>query len=1092
MAPAIDPEIADQLLGLRHEAWRVAGHVLGERRALAEEAVADAYLHAVRHISHTPVRALRTWFLRVTVNAARDLARSERARRQHEAQQGEDMKRRASETQPDPALVAEVRSAIGKLEDRYRLPLVLRHESGLSQVEVANVLELPQGTVASQLKRGLDQLREKLGAAQAGTAPPALTGAIGAGVALQAPASLLATARTILASGALPAAKAGAAASVAATSIFAGWKLLAGLAALVGLSLGTWGLWNRGQGPQNGQARQLQAAGPEMPPPRGNAINSALSAEVSVPGGRVELTDIFRLLHRKAGLKASYPFSVFRNGVRLSPGKIAAGKLLGVVAKRFDLDLETAMHRGEPTAFFWKRPDPETLKQLQVRAASDKETERCIAARWLPSAGSKDAWRLAVKLLGDPSERVRRYARYGISATTGMISGYGYCADPLSYLATPATGKALAGELKALVTRRKMGRPAQGRTSIIRIAARLAQPACVPSLLELLKLELSREKTVYVTRKTRTGSHGWSVSPRNPLRLRDNSLLSTSCSALRPFAGGEAWPAVLRIFKNLQAEDRRVLFGLLAASGKPEAHTVLYGIAGDPQEDRMARHAAFLALVETERTDVIDRLLAMGKKAQIPAHRLAGHRLLRTGHRGVRELAFEELRTAKDLKQLKIICWKLCTETRPGKEILPSLRKLLDADEANTRSAAIGCLGYTRLKEVVPLLAPLLKDKNRQVSSRAAFALGRNATPAAIGALLEMLKTGNVRQRHAAVRALMGTADPRVPPPLMKALKAKDPFLRNLAAEALARRGYEEGFSYLAEVSRPRDTAVGPRTGKEEFDADKAAKFALRALGEIGGKRAAAELEMAVRADIPAAVDALLVSFDPHCRRALLKLARELPEKVLSAISQLRVRYVGDKLAFFELVPHLIAQSRKSGLIMSKVVNARQYVNMGDPRQVAAVMEALANDKDPEVRRRALRVMHGSGRNGVLLLDPAAARLLTRAARKDSDPKVRAEVISYYPGLRALNIEQFLPILLDAAETDPSPEVRRAAVRSLPISPHLSADIPRIRKALAREKNATVRRAIKRALDDWEKHTADELPEPDRPRPVKKPPPEVF
>jgi len=58
-----------------------------------------------------------------------------------------------------PALVA----ALAGLSPEHRAVIVLRHLLDYSPGEIADILELPRGTVNSRLRRGLDQLREAIG-----------------------------------------------------------------------------------------------------------------------------------------------------------------------------------------------------------------------------------------------------------------------------------------------------------------------------------------------------------------------------------------------------------------------------------------------------------------------------------------------------------------------------------------------------------------------------------------------------------------------------------------------------------------------------------------------------------------------------------------------------------------------------------------------------------------------------------------------------------------------------------------------------------------------------------------------------------------
>jgi len=59
--------------------------------------------------------------------------------------------------------VQDVRRAMAKLTPEYREPLALQVLMGFSTQEIAEMLELTQGTVLTRLHRARNQLREMLG-----------------------------------------------------------------------------------------------------------------------------------------------------------------------------------------------------------------------------------------------------------------------------------------------------------------------------------------------------------------------------------------------------------------------------------------------------------------------------------------------------------------------------------------------------------------------------------------------------------------------------------------------------------------------------------------------------------------------------------------------------------------------------------------------------------------------------------------------------------------------------------------------------------------------------------------------------------------
>jgi RNA polymerase sigma factor (sigma-70 family) len=145
---------------------RVAYRLLGDRWAaedVAGEALARAYAHWPK-INELPYRD--AWVLRVATNLAIDKARR---RARHTAVPDESIDLHLSDSDADAA-VAQLTvlrftlvAALAKLPRRQREIVVLRHMTGLSEVEVAAATGLALGTVKTHLRRGLMGLRRALG-----------------------------------------------------------------------------------------------------------------------------------------------------------------------------------------------------------------------------------------------------------------------------------------------------------------------------------------------------------------------------------------------------------------------------------------------------------------------------------------------------------------------------------------------------------------------------------------------------------------------------------------------------------------------------------------------------------------------------------------------------------------------------------------------------------------------------------------------------------------------------------------------------------------------------------------------------------------
>jgi RNA polymerase sigma factor (sigma-70 family) len=62
----------------------------------------------------------------------------------------------------DPSRTRELRDALARLPRRYREAVVMRHVQGLDYAEMAAVAGAPEGTLKSDVHRGLKLLKEEL------------------------------------------------------------------------------------------------------------------------------------------------------------------------------------------------------------------------------------------------------------------------------------------------------------------------------------------------------------------------------------------------------------------------------------------------------------------------------------------------------------------------------------------------------------------------------------------------------------------------------------------------------------------------------------------------------------------------------------------------------------------------------------------------------------------------------------------------------------------------------------------------------------------------------------------------------------------
>lgn len=134
----------------------------------AADAAQEAMLAVVRGLGRFDGRAaFGTWVYRIATNASLDELRRRRRRPQLAGRETTESAR------PEPADDAHLRVehlgdrlaidvALADLPDEFRIPVVLRDVGDLDYAEIAQVLDVPIGTVKSRIARGRAQVAAAL------------------------------------------------------------------------------------------------------------------------------------------------------------------------------------------------------------------------------------------------------------------------------------------------------------------------------------------------------------------------------------------------------------------------------------------------------------------------------------------------------------------------------------------------------------------------------------------------------------------------------------------------------------------------------------------------------------------------------------------------------------------------------------------------------------------------------------------------------------------------------------------------------------------------------------------------------------------
>jgi len=134
-------------------AWRAA-YVLSGRRELADDVAQDAFERAFAALARFDERRpFGPWLHRIVINRCLDLLRTERR------MVAGDVELARIEWHDVASGDRDLLEAIAELSLQRRVVIVLRYGLGYTPTAIADLLDVPVGTVNSRLARALDDLR---------------------------------------------------------------------------------------------------------------------------------------------------------------------------------------------------------------------------------------------------------------------------------------------------------------------------------------------------------------------------------------------------------------------------------------------------------------------------------------------------------------------------------------------------------------------------------------------------------------------------------------------------------------------------------------------------------------------------------------------------------------------------------------------------------------------------------------------------------------------------------------------------------------------------------------------------------------------
>lgn len=161
-----DPLAIERLVQAHQaEVYRLALSILDDPDE-AEDAAQEVFVSALRSLdSFRGDASLKTWLFSIAINVCRN--RLQRARSRGRLRQILESLFRADQPHPESEAVrreaeSELWRAVRALDDKHRIPLILRYYHDLPVAEIAETLGIPVGTVHSRLNHARERLRTRL------------------------------------------------------------------------------------------------------------------------------------------------------------------------------------------------------------------------------------------------------------------------------------------------------------------------------------------------------------------------------------------------------------------------------------------------------------------------------------------------------------------------------------------------------------------------------------------------------------------------------------------------------------------------------------------------------------------------------------------------------------------------------------------------------------------------------------------------------------------------------------------------------------------------------------------------------------------
>jgi len=934
--------VENELLSHWRSAYLLALRITQNTHA-AEDLVQEAYVRAFARLRNEKLDDARTWLLRITANLSKNWLRDRANRLRKETQMQSPAPAESTLNELRDALKAQLEM----LEEKYRTPLSLHYEQGFTFREVAEILEVPEGTASSLITRGLQTLRERM--AREGHA----MGAAALAIELQqlnacstAPSALLASIKAAAAKGAA------APAATMAGTIKLAFAASAALAIVIPMMV----LIPSGKGKPGPAAETAE----EVPEQRivpletiSPELQQKLARKIDVDFRREQLWEVLDDLDRQGDVRFVFPGTIGIVEHFSYEAKQAAVKdVVEKLAAELGLD---AAYAGKDTVVLSKRADNATFESLCTQLRSKNPLERCSAVFALGELADRRIYPVLFDALRDPDPNVIAWTVHALLPAHTESLGFAPQAD------------AAAATIKTILDNPPEGLP---RPVLIRLYGA-------------------------------TRSHSTLETLHQALKDKDGEVREAALSGvaqIRHPASGELLRELLQDADFKTLEKYKECYGIveaLASIGDEPSVAAVTALLNHPEP--YAQGCAVHAL-RNHRTREISDLLLQKLKENKCVNEL--HPVLLKFNDNQTLNALLDIVKRRDAGMARHIASLSLRRPLP-KTVFEPLHEMLDGAEVNERTLWLSILRYTRDERLLKRVEAALNDPDFYMRHQAAEALAYYRQKDCVEKLAALREKWPAAEHTFIFEAILEARDPLSWPMLAKF------DMRGLELEVLARTRDPKAASELAraiemrpDIRRPvRSSVMDGQFTVLEVDAG----YRAHDYGNLG-----MAMTLSGPHRNPALIQSLLPLLKSHDQatvlraidwlgytpveqkpiEALLSLVKSAEQKITAAaLARLsRARHPQISEALIAAFPHLNAECRKHAvLVMRKqpgplpMAFLRKLLNDADVNVRFYAAEQLARSSQAEGLDALIDLANAGAKTASSLVEPLVSSGDSRA-----------------------------------------------------------------------------------------------------------------